>query len=380
MWLISEERKVNQLTPIVSVIIPVYNQEKYLEECLKSVCQQTLQNLEIICIDDGSTDSSLSILKRYQSKDSRITVLSQKNGGAGTARNLGMKLATGTYLSFLDSDDRFEPTMLEKMVKSIEQDHSDVVVCRCNCFDAVAGTIKPMPWSIREDLLPDRRPFSSKEVKRDFFELFVWWPWDKLFRKSFIDSLKIRYQQLRTTNDLFFVCASVLMAERISCITDILVHQRINLNTSLSSTREKSWSNFLTALTALKEYMVEQKIYSAFQQDFINYCLNFSLWHLDTIKGHSYGLLYQALKQEWFQKFGITEHEKSYFYNQCNFNRVLEILNKSPEDLLFERIQKLENERNSLQNEFYSVSHSMSFKVGRLLTAIPRKIRDVLKS
>ena len=357
---------MNQLPPIVSVIIPVYNQEKYLEECLDSVCQQTLQNLEIICVDDGSTDKSLSILKRYQSKDSRITVLSQKNSGAGTARNLGMKLATGTYLSFLDSDDRFEITMLEKMVKSIEQNHSDVVVCRCNCFDAVTGTTKSMPWSIREDLLPDRSPFSSKEVKRDFFELFVWWPWDKLFRKSFIDSLGIFYQRLRTTNDLFFVSASMLMAQRISCIPDVLVHQRVNVRTSLLSTREKSWGNFLYALSALKEFMIKQDIYFRYQRDFINYCLNFSLWHLDTIKGHSYGLLYQALKQEWFQKFGITEHEKSYFYDQCNFDRVLEILSKSPEDLLFERIQKLESERDSLQNELYSVSHSISFKVGHV--------------
>ena len=369
---------MNQLNPIVSVIIPVYNQEKYLEECLKSVCQQTLQNLEIICIDDGSTDSSLSILKEYQNQDSRIKVLSQQNGGAGTARNLGMKHASGTYLSFLDSDDCFVPAMLETMVTDIENNNSDVVVCRSDCFDTESKKVTPMPWSIREDLLPPKTVFNSKDIYKDFFELFVWWPWDKLFRKSFIDSLKIYYQNLRTTNDLFFVCASVLMAERISCIPDILVHQRINLKTSLSSTREKSWDNFLSALTNLKEFIIEKNIYTQFQQDFINYCLNFSLWHLDTIKGHSYTDLYQALKEKWFYEFGITEHNREYYYCPENYDRMKEIMDKNPEDILFERIQRLEDERNLLAFDLYNISCSFSFKIGRLLTMIPRLIRDYL--
>ena len=96
-------------TPKVSVIIPVYNVEDYLRQCLDSVINQTLKDIEIICVDDGSTDKSLEILHEYEKKDSRITVLTQKNQYAGVARNVGMSVATGKYFVFLDSDDFFEP-------------------------------------------------------------------------------------------------------------------------------------------------------------------------------------------------------------------------------------------------------------------------------
>lgn len=89
----------------VSVIIPVYNAQQYLKQCLDSICQQTLHEIEIICIDDGSTDDSLRILQEYTKKESRLQILTQKNQGAGAARNCGLRAAKGLYLSFLDADD-----------------------------------------------------------------------------------------------------------------------------------------------------------------------------------------------------------------------------------------------------------------------------------
>ena len=98
----------------VSVILPVYNASDYLHQCMDSIVGQTLKDIEIICVDDGSTDNSLDILKEYEQKDKRVKVIQQKNAGAGAARNNGLSIATGEYLSFLDSDDFFEPDMLEK--------------------------------------------------------------------------------------------------------------------------------------------------------------------------------------------------------------------------------------------------------------------------
>ena len=111
----------------VSVIIPVYNVEPYLKQCMDSVVGQTLKDIEIICVDDGSTDGSLDILKEYATEDSRIQIIEQKNAGAGAARNNGMRHATGKYLSFLDSDDFFEPRMLEKAYDLAEKDQADFV-------------------------------------------------------------------------------------------------------------------------------------------------------------------------------------------------------------------------------------------------------------
>ena len=112
----------------VSVINPVFNVEPYLKQCMDSVVGQTLKDIEIICVDDGSTDGSLDILKEYATEDSRIQIIEQKNAGAGAARNNGMRHATGKYLSFLDSDDFFEPRMLEKAYDLAEKDQADFVI------------------------------------------------------------------------------------------------------------------------------------------------------------------------------------------------------------------------------------------------------------
>ena len=112
----------------VSVIIPVYNAENYLPMALESILKQTLTDIEVICVDDGSTDHSLQILEKYQKMDRRITILKQKNSYAGVARNYGMSVAKGKYLAFLDSDDYFVPEMLERAYRNGEEQGADVVI------------------------------------------------------------------------------------------------------------------------------------------------------------------------------------------------------------------------------------------------------------
>lgn len=399
---------------LISIVIPIFNQESYLEECLDSICHQSEQDIEIICVDDGSTDLSLEILHKYMEQDPRIRIFSQTNQGAGAARNLGMKHARGKYLLFLDSDDIFEPDMLEKMVKAAEKDKLDILVCRCDRFDADTNRREDASWSIREERLPAFRPFVSHDITGDFFETFIWWPWDKLFRKEFIDSLGISFQILRTTNDLFFVCAAMLMAKRISTIDDVFVHQRIGIKNSLSATREKSWDNFYIALMALKDFLKANGLYERFKKDFINYCLNFSFWHLDTIEGESYCKLYNALKNGWLQDMEILGHPSDYFYNQENFQRISQVLQTAPEDILFQKIHQLEEKNNCLLNmkndftsqlidtkrqleqtrnqwqdmnqqlqdknhEFQCIKESLSFRLGRIMTFFPRKVRDLYR-
>ena len=125
---------MSSTVPLVSVIVPVYNSAKYLVECLDSILNQTLTEIEVICIDDGSTDESLRILERYASCDSRVHILKQENKGAGAARNLGLAVAKGKYLSFLDSDDLFYPNMLKHAYLNAEKYSSDIVIFSYNKF------------------------------------------------------------------------------------------------------------------------------------------------------------------------------------------------------------------------------------------------------
>ena len=113
----------------VSVIVPVYNTEKYLRCCLDSVIGQTLQDIEIVCVNDGSIDGSLKILEDFANKDSRITVINQENKGLSAARNVGLKIAAADYISFIDSDDFVHPTFLERLYSAIQDTDSDISGC-----------------------------------------------------------------------------------------------------------------------------------------------------------------------------------------------------------------------------------------------------------
>ena len=118
----------------VSIIIPIYNGEKHLAECLDTIQNQTYTNLEIICINDGSRDKSLSILKEYQKKDDRFIVIDQKNAGQSKARNEGIRRASGKYISFVDCDDFIELDMIEKMVLKAEETNADIVITNFSLY------------------------------------------------------------------------------------------------------------------------------------------------------------------------------------------------------------------------------------------------------
>lgn len=116
-------------SPKVSIIVPVYNCAKYLKSCVTSILSQTYQNLEIIFIDDGSTDDSLGLLQSYAKSDSRIKVVSQKNQGLSATRNTGLHKSTGDYVTFVDGDDQIEPTMISNMVNALLQEKADIIAC-----------------------------------------------------------------------------------------------------------------------------------------------------------------------------------------------------------------------------------------------------------
>jgi len=134
---------------LISVVLPVYNAERFLRQCLDSIINQTLRNIEIICVDDGSTDGSLAILREYAARDARVIIVTQENKGAGAARNKGIEVARGEYLSFLDSDDFFELSMLEKAHAKVVKDNADIVVWQCDRYNNETEAFMPYRWSVR---------------------------------------------------------------------------------------------------------------------------------------------------------------------------------------------------------------------------------------
>ena len=317
------------MNPKVSVIVPMYNAQETIVATMKSIQAQTLKDIEIICVDDGSSDDTFSILQEIQKKDERVHLVAQDNKGAGAARNTGLKAASGEYLSFLDADDLFESTMLEKAYKKAIETDADIVVFRSDQFREDIQEFQPAKWTLRMEELPPYRPMDFRSFTDNVFKVFVGWAWDKLFKHSFVREKELRFQELRTSNDMLFVFSAIVTARRIEVIDEVLAHQRRNNPASLSNTREKSWDCFYTALNALKENLIRFGLYEELRQDYINYCLHFSLWNLYTIKGEKREVLFHKLKEEWFREFGITDRGADYFYNKNEHKKYLLIMNSN---------------------------------------------------
>ncbi|SEP83323.1 ATP-grasp fold amidoligase family protein [Butyrivibrio sp. TB] len=301
--------------PKVSVIIPVYNAQGYLRECLDSIINQTLRDIEIICVDDGSTDASLSILREYQKCDDRVFVIAQAHYDAGTARNNGFAYASGKYVVFLDADDFFEPQMLEMAYKRALDQNAEIVVFQSDAYDSKTGLYKELSFTIRNKLLPKEIIFAGTDIKRDIFTAFAGWAWDKLFLREFIIDKDIRFQEQRTTNDLSFTYTALACAKRIIILEELFAHHRINVTSSLEKTRSQSYSCFYYALLALREGLITRDLFNRFEQDFINYSLYFCLENLYAVNGATRKELYGRLKSEWFKNLNITDHPVTYYYH-----------------------------------------------------------------
>lgn len=312
----------------VSVIVPVYNAEKYLAQCMDSIVRQTLREIEIICVDDGSADGSPKILEEYARQDDRIRLVSQENAGAGAARNRGLSEAKGEYLSFLDADDFFEPDMLERAYRKAREQKAQLLVFGSDQYREDLKEFCQVDWTIRKYALPPYRPMNYRTFTENVFKVFVGWTWDKLFEREFVLKHELRFQEQRTSNDLLFVFSALVLAERIEVEEAVLAHQRRDNPESLSNTREKSWQCFYYALTALRENLVRYGLYRELEQDFVNYALHFSLWNYRTIQGEMKKELYRMLKRKWFRELGIAGRGKEYFYNKGEYEEYREIMKR----------------------------------------------------
>ena len=337
----------------VSVVMPVYNGEAYLREALDCVLTGSALQIEVICVDDGSTDGTPEILKEYAERDPRVRPVRQENAGAGAARNTGLKIARGEYLSFLDADDLFEPMMLEKAYDRARSQEADLVVFRCDKYMEETGKYLPTKWSMRESLLPGKDVFAGSEIRENVFKAFVGWTWDKLFRAGFVRENGLHFQEQRTTNDMFFTYSAVVRAERITTMQDVLVHRRMYTG-SLSTTRSRSWRCFYDALCALRKQLQDWGMFEQRERDFANYSLNFSLWQLDTLEGDAYDQLYEQLKGEWLENLGVTGRSAGYFYDRDEYRQLKKLFSSTPEEFRTWKGER-KGKKQSLRRAYLSV-------------------------
>lgn len=213
--------------PLISIIIPVYNVEKYLVQCLESVINQTYKNLEILLIDDGSTDSCVEICDAFANKDSRIKVIHKVNGGLSDARNYGLDISNGEYVAFVDSDDWLEPNMYELMLYELKRSNSDIVVC--GLFREYADK------TLIEKDIERKKCYESKDALMNLLDgsTIHDHSWSKLYKKDLFDNIRFpvgkTYEDIRTTYRLF------MQASLITQIPTALYHYRQRKNSIIRS-------------------------------------------------------------------------------------------------------------------------------------------------
>lgn len=224
----------------ISVIIPCFNAELYIRQCVDSVLNQTMNDIEIICVDDGSTDNTVSILNEYAQRDCRVKVLCQKNEFAGIARNKGMEIATGEYLAFLDADDYYACDGLEKAYLVASANEVDVLKLSSYLHDNKTGEITTNAHYSHERFAPKNEIVKFADAPEKLSSLADV-AWNGLYKRSFIEDNNIKFNNLRCVNDRSFFIKCILYAERVMVTDSYLTFYRRNLTDSLVSNRHKNF-------------------------------------------------------------------------------------------------------------------------------------------
>ena len=253
---------------LVSIIVPIYNVDKYLEECIESLKNQTYKNLEIILINDGSTDNSEQICRKEEKQDNRIVFINKKNGGAASAKNEGLKVVKGDYIAFVDSDDFIEADMIEYMVNTIKKYNSDIV--QCSFTNLYKNTEK-----FKQDKIIEQNIGS-----KDFLELFLTkWDsslfWNKLFKREVIEN--VFFKEGRCIDDEFFTYKCVINSKSIVTSNKIVYNYRMRKSGVMKS--ESSQKQILKDRVdyLYERYELVRKIYKDLDKDFLEHLLTYYL-------------------------------------------------------------------------------------------------------
>ena len=263
---------------VLSIIVPVYNSEKYLCECLNSILEQTFTDFEVICVDDGSTDSSLNILREYEKKDGRVIVISQENKGPSASRNAGMKVAKGKYLTFVDSDDYIEKETYD--VALSKMDNVDIVVFGVNVFG---------------DVLKERRSLDKKYYKIKYKGYTVLnnkivrnidcSTCNKIFRRNTIADNNISFPEGLHYEDAEFYWKYILNCQSAYFIDQHFYNYRRHFNSIMSETFSKCdfalehliiWENIYNYLQAFEKLEKHRTLLTELFEDFFYFSYRFS--------------------------------------------------------------------------------------------------------
>ena len=287
----------------VSVIVPIYNAEAFLRPAMDSILDQSLREIEVICVDDGSTDGSLKIIKEYQKRDSRIRIATQNNAGPGMARNNGMRRARGEYIAFLDADDFFNLDFLSRMYETAKRDDLDIAVGNYDLYHNDTAKFRKNVTGEEQGLLAPGRVTSKKDFPDQIFQLTDGYVWSKLFRRSFLLEKKLSFpEELRMFEDVYFVVTALSLAERIAKCEGILIHHRVYSEQARGRLFKKYYAQAPQMYVNIKTFLMQHGMYLPLSVSYVNLTASrcFRLYNLlwEDAKKEFYTMLHDGLAEQ----------------------------------------------------------------------------------
>ncbi len=306
----------------VTVIMPVYNADKYLHRALDDVLAQTLSDIEVICIDDGSTDKSLEIIKEYQKADSRIRIVTENNAGPSTARNKGIVRARGKYIAFLDADDFYEPTLLSELYNLSESEGLDIAVADYDVYNNKKEMFVPAMDSDYGAIFT-ASPITSKNEHPDYIlQATTGYVWNKLFRREFLIEKSLSFlPELYVFEDVHFVTTCLSMAEKIGKVSKILAHHRVYSSQSRARMFRKHYAEIPQVYVKIKAFLMQHGMYIPLKRSFLNLAASrcYSIYNLLWRDGKE--KFWSILHSEYAELLDWHLRQKGDFerYDVCDF-------------------------------------------------------------
>lgn len=229
----------------ISIVMPVYNSERFLRQCLDSLVNQTFKDFKLICIDDGSTDNSYNILSEYKQKyDNLVEIIKQENQGSGAARNNGFGFVNSETVIFLDSDDYFYPDFLEKMYKKYQETNADIVICKYN-VKIPNGKVIQSSTGICTDMLPNNEIFNKNDIPKYIFNFVNRAAWNKLIKCDLIKKYNIKFDTIPNNEDILFTLSSLLYADKIAIANETLLDYNFMNENSVTLGQNENLGNYI---------------------------------------------------------------------------------------------------------------------------------------
>jgi glycosyltransferase involved in cell wall biosynthesis len=301
----------------VSIIIPVYNVENYIRQCLDSVANQTLEQIEIICVNDGSTDSSPQILEEYALKDERIRIINKENNGTGAARKTGLDNAKGEFIAFVDSDDWVKLDAFEKLYKNIVSNNSDIVISNFYTYDELTNLYNEFHFNIA-DFFDEETDFNNfifdyRDIKPLLLNGFTGCT-NKLYRTEFLRTYDDFYfpKHITIGEDVPLNIQVLLRARRISfCRRNYYIYRTSNDNSTChTSVKSEKIFDIFTIIDKVEDILMENKILDRYKNEFYRFQISHLMHWFDRCDKMFKEEFFQSMKQH-FVKFDFDDDELS---------------------------------------------------------------------